>query len=194
MSVSPNLALAYIVASQAQKEVTHNEAINHLDALVQSIALTMGENTPPVLPTEGAVYIVGDVPVDAWSDQAGKIACYYGGWEFKTPKHGWSVYIKDQKSFAIFNGTAWQLQDINEIYNWTPGSIAAGGSVSSGSIAVAGALFGDFIVVSAPYDLQSVNVSAYVKAAGTITISIFNPNASSVVLAQGDWKIRILKG
>ncbi len=35
MSQTPNLALPYIQAAQAQKHVTHNEAIRALDAIVQ---------------------------------------------------------------------------------------------------------------------------------------------------------------
>ena len=35
MNDTPNLALPYILASQAQKHVTHNEAIRTLDCLVQ---------------------------------------------------------------------------------------------------------------------------------------------------------------
>lgn len=31
---TPHLALPYIVQAQAQKEVTHNEALNRLDVLV----------------------------------------------------------------------------------------------------------------------------------------------------------------
>ena len=35
MDETPNLELPYIVAAQAQKHVTHNEAIRALDAIVQ---------------------------------------------------------------------------------------------------------------------------------------------------------------
>lgn len=34
MSNTPNLGLPYILPSQAQKHVTHNEAIKALDALI----------------------------------------------------------------------------------------------------------------------------------------------------------------
>jgi hypothetical protein len=35
MEMTPNLSLPYILAAQAQKHVTHNEAIRALDVLVQ---------------------------------------------------------------------------------------------------------------------------------------------------------------
>jgi len=36
MTVTPNLQLPYIAASQAQKHVTHNEALRMIDALASS--------------------------------------------------------------------------------------------------------------------------------------------------------------
>ena len=40
MSNTPNLALAYIAAGQAQKEVTHNASLDLIDALLQAAKLT----------------------------------------------------------------------------------------------------------------------------------------------------------
>jgi len=48
MSTSSNLKLPFIQASQAQKHVTHNEAIRSLDALIHLSAISM-TNTPPPL-------------------------------------------------------------------------------------------------------------------------------------------------
>ena len=39
MDQTPNLTLPYIMAAQAQKHVTHNEALRALDVIVQFSAL-----------------------------------------------------------------------------------------------------------------------------------------------------------
>lgn len=50
---TPNLGLPYIMPSQAQKHVTHNEAIRALDALVQIAVMARDLTTPPAEPSDG---------------------------------------------------------------------------------------------------------------------------------------------
>lgn len=47
MSQSPNLALPYLAAGQAQKHVTVNEALRLLDALVQAAVESAALSAPP---------------------------------------------------------------------------------------------------------------------------------------------------
>ena len=47
---SPRLALPYLQPSQAQKHVTHNEALLRLDAIVQLALEAMGAEVPPMEP------------------------------------------------------------------------------------------------------------------------------------------------
>ena len=48
-----HLGLPYLSAAQAQKHVTHNEALRSLDALVQIAVLDTTETDPPVTPDRG---------------------------------------------------------------------------------------------------------------------------------------------
>src|SRR5690606_5997668 len=50
MDATPNLDLPYIMGAQAQKHVTHNEAIRKLDALVQLAVLDRDLTAPPTSP------------------------------------------------------------------------------------------------------------------------------------------------
>ena len=109
MSISPNLEMSYIVASQAQKEVTHNEAINDLDCLAQLCVASRTLSTPPSSPNDGEAYIIGSSPVGAWSGKAGSVALYFSGWRFKTPKAGWLAFVQSEAKFVVFNGTSWAL-------------------------------------------------------------------------------------
>ena len=53
MDSTPNLDLPYIAAAQAQKHVTHNEAIRALDAIVQLAVLDRDLAAPPASPGDG---------------------------------------------------------------------------------------------------------------------------------------------
>lgn len=107
MSNSPNLALPYLVAQQAQKEITHNDALNMLDALAQISVKDRTLTTPPGSPAEGDCYIVPVSATGAWSGQTGNIACYYSGWIFKTPEEGWLAYVRNEDAVYAYDGSSW---------------------------------------------------------------------------------------
>lgn len=105
---TPNLALPYIIAAQAQKHVTHNEAIRALDALVQLSVADRDLATPPPSPLPGQRYIVGPAPSGGWASHAGKIAAFQDGtWEIYTPQTGWTVWVADENVLLAWNGTTW---------------------------------------------------------------------------------------
>ena len=109
MATSPRLALSYLVASQSQKEVTHNEALNDLDCLVQLSVISNALTTPPTMPSDGDCYLVAMSATGAWSGKDGCIAVYFSGWRFKTPKAGWIAYLQNLSKFYVYNGSAWAL-------------------------------------------------------------------------------------
>ena len=59
MADSTNLQLPYLEASQAQKHVTHNEALRLLDAIVRTRVTQQGLTAPPGSPADASVYIPG---------------------------------------------------------------------------------------------------------------------------------------
>lgn len=104
------LALPFIVAGQAQKEVTHNEALLRLDALVHASAEAVGVDTPPPNPTPGQCWIVGGTPNGAWAGQPEAIASFgEGGWRFIAPLPGMSIWSKADGVFALRAATSWIL-------------------------------------------------------------------------------------
>ena len=48
-----HLLLPYILAAQAQKHVTHNEALRILDGLVQLSVIDRTRTAPPISPADG---------------------------------------------------------------------------------------------------------------------------------------------
>ena len=107
--ISQNLNLPFIAPAQAQKHVTHNEALRALDAIVQLSLVSKNQSTPPAIPVEGSRYFVAENATDAWADQDGKIAAYQdGAWAFYTPLSGWQAWIEDESVLQIWDGTIWQ--------------------------------------------------------------------------------------
>jgi len=106
---TPRLNTPYIISTQSQKEVTHNMALNMLDALVQSAAETSLLSTPPVSPVEGALWLVGTAATGGWSGFDNQLAQYMGGvWQFHVPFEGMVIWLKDEKITARYVGGLWQ--------------------------------------------------------------------------------------
>lgn len=86
------------------------------------------------------------------------------------------------------------VRPLQATYTWNPESLADGVGETSGDIAVAGADFGDFVLVGAPYDLQGITCTGYVSAAETVRVRLQNETGGAVNLASGVWRVRLLKG
>jgi hypothetical protein len=108
MDTSDNLALPYILPSQAQKHVTHNEAIAMLDALVQPGVLDRDLAAPPASPANGDRYIVASGASGDWTGRAGSIAHRLDGvWAFYAPRPGWLVFVVDEAKLVHWTGSTW---------------------------------------------------------------------------------------
>ncbi|MBB5723628.1 hypothetical protein FHS72_003273 [Loktanella ponticola] len=113
---SPHLNLPYIQPAQAQKHVTHNEAIELLDMIVQLSVQGFDASTPPAAPSDGETWAIGTAPTGAWTDQAGKIASFRGGgWLFITPQTGWQAYDATAGEMRVYSGVNWQLPSFDNM-------------------------------------------------------------------------------
>ncbi|MHC1549783.1 DUF2793 domain-containing protein [Phyllobacterium sp. K27] len=114
MERTTNLKLPYIAPSQAQKHVTHNEAIRALDALVQLSAIDRNSTVPPEKNMEGDRYIINAPAKGLWQGREGQIAAWQdGAWAFFTALEGWSVWIEEEKTFVVFHQQKWTKNETN---------------------------------------------------------------------------------
>jgi hypothetical protein len=110
MATSPNLVITYGEEGQEEAgEVTFNNAVNAIDALVMPSVKDKDLTTPPA-GVDGNRYIVGSGATGAWSGEDGNVAVYYSGWIFYTPKEGWRVWVDDENAFYIYDGSAWFIE------------------------------------------------------------------------------------
>ena len=116
MPNSPNLALPYIVANQAQKHVPHNDAIAMIDGLLQMSVVSRGLNAPPGTYVDGNRFLIGAAPTAEWLGQAGLIALRNAGlWQFLTPRKGWTLWVEAENIFLIYDGVNWVGPPIPQI-------------------------------------------------------------------------------
>ena len=107
--ITTHLLLPYILASQAQKHVTHNEALRLLDAMVQLSVLDRIRTAPPVSPTDGDRHIVASGATGLWSGWDLNVAfCVDGVWMRLVPRPGWLAWIVAEQMFLVWNGSAWE--------------------------------------------------------------------------------------
>jgi hypothetical protein len=108
MTSTARLNLPLIDAGQAQKNVTHNEAILALDQFVQASVLSQTLAVPPASNHEGDSYIVAAAGSGAWAGKSGQIAAFQqGAWNFYTPSVGCLVWVTAQSRVFVWTGTAW---------------------------------------------------------------------------------------
>ena len=109
-----NLRLPLLAAAQAQKHVTHNEALIALDALAQIALRSRTATEPPADLEPGDRFLVpvasgsGDGDMDeAWRGHGGEIAAWTsGGWRFHPVRAGFVAWIADEGTLVAHDGTA----------------------------------------------------------------------------------------
>jgi hypothetical protein len=116
--------LPYLVVGQAQKEITHNQALVRIDALLHP--LVEAELTAPPAPlTEsqaGKCWLVGASATGDWTGKQKQIACWDGGgWQFITPMDSMRLFNKAIGSEMAFKSDAWVSN--NPISNASGGNI-----------------------------------------------------------------------
>lgn len=117
------LAFPMLAVGQAQKEMTHNEALALLDLLVSPTVVAAGTNVPPLTPITGECWIVGPAPTAAWTGRAQMLAGWTdGGWRFAPPTEGMTIWTGGTAGFVRYVGGEWRAGELTGM------SLALGGS------------------------------------------------------------------
>lgn len=131
--MTPRLGLPYLLAGQAQKEITHNEALNLVDMLAQATVRDRSRTVPPADPAPGDCHVVAAGASGAWSGKDGQIAAWYGGWRFAAPRPGWSLWVEAERRALRWDGSGWApapdrgdwrfrgiADGVSASFDWTP--------------------------------------------------------------------------
>ncbi|HEY8125336.1 MAG TPA: DUF2793 domain-containing protein [Methylocystis sp.] len=108
MTQTTHLALPFIEAAQAQKHLTHNEALALIDALTQLAVSARDVTSVPATPAEGDRVLVGAGGTGAFAGKSDHIATFLaGGWSFLSPRAGWRAYVEAESLLLLYDGAAW---------------------------------------------------------------------------------------
>jgi hypothetical protein len=209
MTTSVDLGIPYIASKQGTPEVTHNDALNLLQMLVSGVA-DRALDTPPGSPAQGDTYILGSSPTGAWAGHANKLAGWFGtAWVFLpgndsagTPmaigaRHeGLAVWVRDEDRLYVWSGSAWLMQTAGQVQNgsatYDAPNLAAAATTTT-TVTVTGAALGDLAIASLGVSLAGIMLTAYVSAADTVTVVLFNPTAGSIDLGSATLRARVFK-
>lgn len=110
---SDRFGLPLLQSGQAQKELTHNEALALIDMLLHPCAQSATLTAPPVGAAIGQCWIVASTATAEWSGHDDEIACLTsGGWRFVAPRAGTRVSTADDGVTRVFDGSAWTLDAV----------------------------------------------------------------------------------
>lgn len=82
--------------------------------------------------------------------------------------------------------------DLSGSVAYDPPSLADGAGTTT-TVVVAGAVLGDFALVSFSLDLQSIVVTAYISSANTVSVRFQNESGGIIDLAAGTLKVKVIK-
>lgn len=94
---TPRFKLALLTSNQAQKEVTHNEALTKLECFIQPVVLSRTQ-----LSTEPQA---GDLVI-----QNNQLAYFVNGaWEYYEAFEGFECWVKDEGVKMVFWKNEWRV-------------------------------------------------------------------------------------
>lgn len=105
---SPRLNLPFLQPSQAQKHVTHNDALRKLDLTVQLGLASVNATTPPAVPDQGEIHALGADPTGDWAGHGHELAAWIDtAWHFLTPGAGWRAWDLSSGQLKVWDGSGW---------------------------------------------------------------------------------------
>ena len=103
------LNLPLIQTAQAQKHITHNEALLLLDSIAQMVLVTTDAISPPAGAQAGDGYALGVGATGAWAAQDGMLAFWHNdGWAFVAPQAGWRAWDLSTGQLTAYTASGWQ--------------------------------------------------------------------------------------
>ncbi|MEM9733856.1 MAG: DUF2793 domain-containing protein [Pseudomonadota bacterium] len=190
---TPNLDLPYIMAGQAQKHVTHNEAIRTLDAVVQISVSSRAMAEPDANPAEGDRYLVPAGATGDFSGQDHALAAYQDeGWIFRQPQNGWLAWVEDENLLAVFDGTAWSVASSDGTATDQLGINATADTTNRLTVKSDGVLLTHDDVTPGNGDMrQSLNKASPGNTTSVLFQSAYSGRAEMGLAGQDDFSIKV---
>lgn len=101
--------MPFLAVSQAQKEITHNEALVIIDALLHPVVQSQLSTPPTVTDADiGKCWLIGASPIAEWSGKTDHIAVWIGGgWRYLSVGDGTHVRRADTNVELVKSEGQW---------------------------------------------------------------------------------------
>ena len=103
-------SLPNLYVGQSQKELTHNEALARIDALLHPVVEARLTVPPTGLTdtSDGQCWLIGGSAEGQWSGRSGQIARWSGGsWRYMMPVAGMTIWLISGNKRLIYITGAW---------------------------------------------------------------------------------------
>ena len=106
---TPRYELPLLAISQAHKEVTHNEALVRIDALLHTVVEDCLAGTPAVGEDDvGKCWLIDEGASGVWSGKSGQIAIWVGAdWRFAKPSDGMRIRLRAENFDVVYLQGNW---------------------------------------------------------------------------------------
>ena len=95
MDLTARYGLPLLEAGQGQKDITHNEALVLVDAVISCMVEGRDLVLPPDAPVAGSCWLVPAGAAAEWEGKAGQIAIATGsGWRFLAAPEGTTLFVR----------------------------------------------------------------------------------------------------
>ncbi len=111
-SNTPRHQMPFLAVGQAQKEITHNEALLRIDALLHMVVESELSAPPDIAvgTQSGQCWLIGSSPTGQWQGKQGQIAHWTGAsWRFLAPIDRMKVHNKALGVDMLRIQSAWIL-------------------------------------------------------------------------------------
>lgn len=109
LSHTAHFELPLLAVSQAHKEVTHNEALVRIDALLHRVVEDRLAQAPAAVEADlGKCWLIDDGASGVWAGQSGNIAIWVGAdWRFAHPAEGMRVRLRTAQTDLVYIQEDW---------------------------------------------------------------------------------------
>jgi hypothetical protein len=195
------LRLPLIAASQSQKHVTHNVALQELDTLVMPSVKSRTQNVTPGTPAEGDCYIPMATATGAWISWENRLVRYQDGqWITFLPNEGWALWVEDEKIWIAYSGGAWIVllaaSTSQQRLFLGLATVASSGRYSDlvGAPPANSVFVGQATVAVAQTPQKTIISDARIAAGTRLVLQALNPNALTLGVLYGAEILRVKPG
>jgi Protein of unknown function (DUF2793) len=112
---SARFQMPFLAVGQAQKEITHNEALLLIDFMLHPV-VEAELLVPPSALSEvdaGKCWLTAANASGSWLGKPGIIACWTGAsWRYVNGKNGMKIWRNDLQTNVIFQNQQWKLSNM----------------------------------------------------------------------------------